>query len=61
LRHSLAQVLEPGKIATRSIDCIIYGDREHDKKLNNPDGYQDDTHALIGHLTARKDYCGFTG
>lgn len=54
-------VLEPDKITNRTIECIIYGERDRDIKLNDPHDDQDDTYALIGHLTARKDYCGFTG
>jgi len=55
------KVLEPEKISNRTICCTLYGHREHDMKLNYPHDYLDDTRSLIGHLTARKDYCGFTG
>lgn len=57
----VGKVLEPDKISNRTINCMIYGERDHDIKLNNPDNHHDDTYALIGHLTAKKAYCGFTG
>lgn len=52
--------VKPSKIAGREIDCTIYGSREQDVRLNHPEDFVDDRYALIGNMTVRKDYCGFT-
>ena len=57
----IGNVLEPPKLAGREINCTLYGDRGHDARLNNPEKYADDRYALVGHITAKKDYCSFTG
>jgi len=57
----IGKVLEPTKIAGREIDCTIYGQRDHDIRLNHPEDYDDDRHSLVGHISAGKRYCRFTG
>lgn len=55
------KVIEPPNIAGREIDCTLYSNREHDVRLNHPEDNNDDRYALVGSITARKDYCSFTG
>lgn len=56
----IGKLHEPAKILGREIKCTIYGSREHDRKLNEPEKYDGENDSLVGYVTAGKDYCGFT-